>query len=294
MPEEPLIEKDFLEKLERLAIRWQKSFPGIVGGRSPSRYPGPGQEFLEHRNFHHGDDLRAVNWRAYMRFEKLFMKMFHVEPRVPVRLFLDISLSMATGNGTKFDYARRLAAALCYIGLVRLDSLVIFPFHDRLDDAFICSGGRHSFGPTADFLSALKPSGATRFGDVVRTFTEKHQQRGLLIVISDFFGEEGFERPLELLSSFGHELLLLRVWDESDRAPEFNGRLELVDSESGAVKIVEFDRPAREAYTQAFDTHSRSLERIAASSSGRFAGLSTAEGLESALFGPVSRAGGLG
>ena len=87
-----------------------------------------GRSFSTIGNFHHGDDLRAVNWRAYMRLEKLFLKMFQVEPRVPVRLLLDCSASMETGTeaGTisKFDYARKLAAALCYVGLVRLDTIV--------------------------------------------------------------------------------------------------------------------------------------------------------------------------
>src|SRR5215467_2940699 len=73
--EEPLIDRNLLEKLERLTVRWQKSFPGLVGGHNLSRYPGPGIEFLDHRHFHHGDDLRAVNWRAYLRLEKLFLKM---------------------------------------------------------------------------------------------------------------------------------------------------------------------------------------------------------------------------
>ena len=63
--------------------------------------PGAGQEFLDHRNFHHGDDLRAVNWRAYLRLEKLFLKMFQVEPRVPVRLLLDLSASMAAHGGAE-------------------------------------------------------------------------------------------------------------------------------------------------------------------------------------------------
>src|SRR5512140_536483 len=124
MATDPIIDRDFLEKLERLAIRWQKSFHGLVGGHNRSRFPGPGQEFLDHRHFHHGDDLRAVNWLAYLRLEKLFLKMFQVEPRVPVRLLIDASQSMATGaEGSKFDFARRLAAALCYVGLVRLDTI---------------------------------------------------------------------------------------------------------------------------------------------------------------------------
>src|SRR5947208_877727 len=137
----PLLDREFLEKLERLTIHWQKSFSGLVGGHNRSRFPGAGQEFLDHRNFHHGDDLRAVNWRAYMRFDKLFLKMFQVEPRVPVRLLLDTSGSMGAAAGqdglTKFDYARKLAAALVYVGLVRLDSLLLQPFSARLADPFL-------------------------------------------------------------------------------------------------------------------------------------------------------------
>src|ERR1700731_4661841 len=108
-----------LEKLERLTIQWQKSHPGLVGGHNTSRFAGAGQELLDHRNFHHGDDLRAVNWRAYLRLEKLFLKMFQIEPRVPVRFLIDSSNSMSVSS-VKFDYARKLAGSLAYVGLVRL------------------------------------------------------------------------------------------------------------------------------------------------------------------------------
>ena len=90
----PLIDTPTLEKLERLTIHWKKSLPGLVGGHNTSRFAGGGQEFLDHRHFHHGDDLRAVNWRAYLRLEKLFLKMFQLEPRIPVRILLDVSQSM--------------------------------------------------------------------------------------------------------------------------------------------------------------------------------------------------------
>src|ERR1700733_15880400 len=104
MAEPPLLDREFLEKLERLTIHWEKSFAGLVGGHNASRFAGPGQEFLDHRHFHHGDDLRAVNWRVYMRLEKLFLKMFQLEPRIPVRLLVDTSQSMTTGAKSKFDY----------------------------------------------------------------------------------------------------------------------------------------------------------------------------------------------
>ena len=83
-----IIDRQLLERLERLTIFWQKSFRGLVGGHNDSRYSGPGIEFLDHRRFHQGDDLRAVNWRAYLRLEKLFLKTFQTEPRTPIRLRL--------------------------------------------------------------------------------------------------------------------------------------------------------------------------------------------------------------
>src|SRR5262245_9569817 len=166
----PLLDRTFLERLERLTVHWLKSFPGLVGGHNTSRFAGSGQEFLDHRHFHHGDDLRAVNWRAYMRLEKLFLKMFQVEPRVPVRILLDVSKSMYGTDGSKFDFARRLAGALSYVGLVRLETIAIQPFSEDLWDAFACGGGRHRFAPAADFLSNIQVNGHTRFFNVAREF----------------------------------------------------------------------------------------------------------------------------
>src|SRR5437016_13109989 len=156
-----LLDRQFLEKLERLTIHWEKSFSGLVGGHNSSRFAGGGQEFLDHRNFHHGDDLRAVNWRAYMRLEKLFLKMFQVEPRVPVRMLLDTSASMLAHGGVKFDYARKLAGALCYIGLVRLDSIEVHGFSNRLSNRVLASGGRHRFSFVMDGLSNMAEAGVT-------------------------------------------------------------------------------------------------------------------------------------
>ncbi|HLW75431.1 MAG TPA: DUF58 domain-containing protein, partial [Bryobacteraceae bacterium] len=194
---EALIETALLEKLERLAIQWRRSLPGLVGGHNTSRFAGPGQEFLDHRHFHLGDDVRAVNWRVFLRLEKLFLKMFQLEPRIPVRLLIDCSKSMLTGgeNGqpVKFDYARRLAAALCYVGLVRLDSICLIPFASKLGDAFIASGGRHRFQPAVNFLSALEAGGNTSFFEVARNFVADYPQRGLAIVISDFLDDADCE-----------------------------------------------------------------------------------------------------
>jgi|HubBroStandDraft_5_1064220.scaffolds.fasta_scaffold102813_2 uncharacterized protein (DUF58 family) len=291
MGSEALLETALLEKLERLTIHWQKSLPGLVGGHNTSRFAGPGQEFLDHRNFHHGDDLRAVNWRVYLRLEKLFLKMFQLEPRIPVRILVDTSRSMLTGQKSKFDYARKLAGALCYVGLVRLDSICLQPFSSKLADAFVASGGRHRFQPAANFLSAIQPQGKTNFLQVARDFIANYPQRGLLLVISDFLDDADCEKPLQYLSDFGHELILLHVWAAEDREPPWEGELELEDAETGQLAELSFDSDARAMYTAAFDEFSQTLRRVALRNDGRYVGLPTDVPVDEAIFGPLVRAG---
>lgn len=291
MTRESLIDRSFLEKLERLAMRWQASFRGRIGGHNLSRFSGPGQEFLDHRHFHEGDDLRSVNWRAYLRFEKLFLKMFRVEPHIPIRLMIDTSASMATGDGAKFEYARKLAAALCYVGMVNLDSIVLQPFAGSLADPLACAGGRHRFAPAVEFLEKLEAGGRTDYFEVVRQFISRYAQRGLLIVISDFLDDADCERPLQYLADFGHELMLVQLWSEEDRTPPWEGDLDLDDAETGARLRIEFDSRARENYTLAFDEYSQRIRRLALRSGGRYAGLSTAVPVEEAIFGTLAKAG---
>lgn len=285
--QEQLVDQEFLAKLERLTLHWQRSFSGVVGGRNPSRFAGPGQEFLDHRHFHHGDDLRAVNWRAYMRLEKLFLKMFQVEPRIPVRILLDISESM----GTKFDYVRRLAASLVYIGLVRLDTITIQPFHQTLIHPFTCGGGRHRFLPAARFLTDLKHSGRTDFLAVAREFAAQYPQRGLTIVISDFLDDRDVERPLQYLADFGHELTLVQVWAPEDREPSWEGELELEDGETGTHLELASDEKVLTAYREAFDAYARRLSDLANRTGGRYVGLPTSLRVEEAIFDSLMRAG---
>ena len=290
MPE-PLIDTALVEKLERLTIHWQKSLPGLVGGHNTSRFAGGGQEFLDHRHFHQGDDLRAVNWRVYLRLEKLFLKMFQLEPRIPVRVLVDTSQSMQTGADSKFDYVRKLAAALCYVGLVRLDSICLQPFSDKLPDAFVASGGRHRFQPAVRFLTDLKPGGKTSFFEVAREFVSKYPQRGLVIVISDFLEDGDCAKPLQFLSDFGHELILIQVWAPEDRDPPWEGELELEDAETGAHAELSFDADSRAMYRAAFDEYCQGVRRVALRNGGRYVGLPTGLPVDEAIFGPLIHSG---
>jgi hypothetical protein len=286
----PLLDRKFLERLERITIHWQKSFPGLVGGHNRSRLPGGGQEFLDHRHFHQGDDLRAVNWRAYMRLDKMFLKLFQVEPRVPIRLLLDVSESMAAGNAEKFDYARKLAGALCYVGLVRLDTIEVLPFSEKLREGKTCGGGRHRFTPLARFLEEQQPAGATNFHKVVREFLNDYPQRGLVIVISDFLDDSGCDKALQYLADYGNELMLIQIWADEDRTPPWTGECDFVEAESGAKLHIHVDSEARARYTEEFDKFAAGIRSIAMRNSGRYAAIPTSLPIDDAIFGKLMQA----
>jgi len=199
---------------------------------------------------------------------------------------------MSAGGG-KLGYARRLAGALCYVGMVRLDSIEIHGFSNQLGRRFLCTGGRHRFGPVLDAIGELETGGPTDFMAVLREFIMSYAQRGLVIVISDFLDDRGCEKALEYLADFGHELLLVQIWSEEDRAPPWEGDLDLQDSETGARLKVQFDESARRRYTEAFDEYANAIQKLALRSGGRYVGVSTAQPVEEVIFGPLVRAQGV-
>jgi hypothetical protein len=142
-------------------------------------------------------------------------------------------------------------------------------------------------------LSALTAGGPTDYLAITREFIGDYQQRGLLVVISDFLDDNGCERAIQYLSDFGHELLLIQVWAEEDRVPPWVGELELRDAETGAGLKLDFDEAARERYTRAFDEYCGSIQTLALRGGGRYAGISASQPLEDVIFGELIRAQGI-
>ena len=296
---DPLLDRAALERLERLAIRWQQSFQGLLGGNNLSRYAGAGHEFLDHRHFQQGDDLRSVNWRAYLRLGRLYLKMFRTEPRTPVRLLIDTSESMACGvsvDGTgepKFAYACRLAAALCYIGLVRLESIVIQPFSDSMAENYRSEGGRHRFAGASRFISRLSTGGPSDFASAVRRFLESSPAAGLTVILSDFLSDGNEKRALQYLADYGHELMLIHIASPQDAAPSEQGEFEMVDAETGEVLRMSVDRSVIDDYIKAFEEHARGIEYVAIRNGGRYMRLTTDMELGDALYGALMSSGSL-
>jgi hypothetical protein len=145
----------------------------------------------------------------------------------------------------------------------------------------------------ADYLSALEAGGTSDYLRVARDFVQRHVNRGLIVVISDFLGEGELDKPFQYLAEFGHELMLVQLWSEEDRTPPWDGELALTDIETGTEMELDFDVEARERYTAAFDEFREKVRRMAIHNGGRYVGLSTSMPLEEAIFGPVMAARGV-
>ena len=150
---------------------------------SPKR--GRGLEFADHRPYAPGDDYRHIDWKAYKRLNRLLLRLFDEERDLSIYLMLDVSRSMA--EPAKFDMARRIAAALCYIGLAHLDRLTIVPFGRGLGHESSPGRGKGRIFRVFEALEQLEASGPTDLRESCKAFASRPRQLGLVVIISDFW-----------------------------------------------------------------------------------------------------------
>src|SRR6201992_1353896 len=129
----PLLDPEFLHKLEQLELVSRKIFVGRMKGERKSKLRGSSVEFADHRNYAIGDDLRHIDWNVYGRLDRLFLKLFLEEEDLHFYTLLDTSLSMDFGDPTKLQYGKQVAAALSFIGLVNHDRIMLDTFSSGLE-----------------------------------------------------------------------------------------------------------------------------------------------------------------
>ncbi len=240
-----LLEPKFLAQLDRLSLVSRRLRAGQIQGerRSPNR--GGSVEFADFRTYAPGDDFRQIDWNAYARLERLFVKLFVAEEDLTVHLLLDASRSMAWGEPDKWRFGRRLAAALGYVALVGLDRVTGAALGD----------GRGGNGPLIPFrphrgkrqalawfnwLSDLEPEGQLDPTAALRDYMARARHPGPLLLVSDLLGP-GWETGLRALASRHFEVTVLHLLSPQEISPELEGDLRLVDSESGAAVEVTAD-----------------------------------------------------
>lgn len=245
-----LLDPEFMRKIEQLTLISRKVFTGRIKGERRSRKRGTSVEFADYRNYVAGDDLRFIDWNIYVRLDRLFLKLFQEEEDLHVYILLDISGSMAFGKPEKMAYARKVAAALAYIGLVNLDRVVVGCFSSRIRETLPAMRGRTQVWKLLRFLSGLHPEGTTRLATSVRDFVLRHRRRGVVILISDFLDREGWEDALKLFLARSLDVFTLQVLAPEEVDPKVAGDLRLVDMEDGDETEVTVSAPLLKVYSR--------------------------------------------
>ena len=236
----PLFDSDFLKKLEYLSLVSKRVFRGSLLAQRRTMQLGGGIEFADHREYTPGDDFRYLDWNLYARHDELLLKRFQEEEDLHVYLFVDCSRSMAFGAPPKFDFARRMAAALGYIALADLDRVAVVAFAADIVADFPLTRGKGRILALLKFLENLPAQGSdTDLARVAAGFVHRNQRRGLAVVVSDLYDPSGFERGLDLLRHHRYEPHVVQVYDPREADPrDMLGDLELFDVESESARKV--------------------------------------------------------
>src|SRR5215475_5872482 len=192
-PTQPLLDAQFLARLEQLELVSRKIFLGLMKGERRSKRKGQSVEFADYRNYVVGDDLRFLDWNLYARLDRLFIRLFMEEEDLHFYVLIDNSLSMDFGSPTKLHYAKQVAAALGFIGLVNMDRVILEAFNDQLTQSMPAARGRRSLWRLVDFLQKLEPAGPSDLKKALRTFSLKCSGKGIVILLSDFMDKRGYE-----------------------------------------------------------------------------------------------------
>ena len=245
-----LLSPGLLAKLERMELVSRKIFRGRMKGERRSRRKGQSVEFADFRNYVPGDDLRFIDWNTYARLDRLFLKLFLEEEDLHFYALIDASLSMDFGEPSKFDYARQLAAALGFVGLVRGDRVKVQTLGEPPDQKAPVLRGRQQLWKMLEHLDGLEPGEDIALVDGVKNFCLHNSGKGIVVLISDLMYKEGYEAALRYLLAQNMDIYVIHVLSAEELEPDLQGDLRLVDCEDGDVAEITVSGPLLKRYKQ--------------------------------------------
>ena len=245
-----LLSPEFMAKLDQLSLMSRKIFLGKMRGERLSKRRGESVEFADYRSYVVGDDLRFLDWNIYARLEKLFLKLFLQEEDLHVSVLIDTSKSMDWGQPHKGMYARRIAAAIAYIGLVNFDRVTLCAYSNGLRGELAGVRGRRLMFKVIEFLDKAEFDGPSHLCAAAKQYAIRHPQQGIVLIISDFFEKGGYEDGFRFLLGRHYDLYALQVLSPEELEPPLVGDLRLTDIEDDDVAEVTVSRALLNRYKQ--------------------------------------------
>lgn len=226
-----LLLPEFMGKLEQLELIARRLLMGRFKGDRLSKRKGTSVEFADHRHYVVGDDFRFLDWNLYARLDKLFIRLYQEEEDLQLNVLVDVSKSMDFGNPTKLYYAKQIAAALAYIGLVNMDRVILGGLSHEYISGPRSLRGRKNMPRVLEFLDGLVPSEKGSLSQAVKSFCVQSGSRGIVVLLSDFLDKSGYEDPLRMLIARRMECYTVQILAPEEIDPTLQGDLKLVDVE---------------------------------------------------------------
>lgn len=255
-----LLSPDFLRKLESLALATKQSLAGSRIGPRRSPRLGASVEFSDFRNYTPGDDYRRIDWNAFARLERLFLRLYRAEEDLTVSFLLDTSRSMAWGQPPKLDLSRQVAAALAFVALMKDDQVRIAALRDDLLDYLPPVGNQAQVHRVWDFLGLLQGFGKTDLRRTLTSFASRYCRRpGLSILVSDLLTDTDWRAGLLALRARQQEVVVIQILAPEELTPEIAGHWQMVDDEDEDSLEVTLTLRTLEAYRDRLATYTREL-----------------------------------
>ncbi|MFM2097368.1 MAG: hypothetical protein RIS70_4492 [Planctomycetota bacterium] len=276
---------DAIKRISRLELRAQHIVEGFLSGMHRSPYFGQSVEFLQHREYVTGDDLRHVDWKVWARQDRLYVKQFEEETNLRCTLLVDISNSMLYGNGsmTKYEYGCTVAACLAYLVLRQQDAVGCVAFDDDVRARVPVRSKRNHILSVIETLDLNQPRDKTDMFGVLRGVAEAYPRRGMMVLISDLLTPTaGLFRGLRMLRQRGHDVLVLQILDDDELDFPFDGPTRFEGLET--LDTVNCNpRSLREGYLQALQAFLAEVRRECAHQRIHYAMMRTRQPLDAAL-----------
>ena len=254
-----------LARLGQLEVAARLIVEGSMIGQHKSPFKGSSVEFVEHRQYTPGDEIRHIDWRAFGKTGKYYIKEFEEETNLRAYLLLDASGSMSYGKSTvtKFEYARLLAASFGYLLTAQRDAVGLITWNDRPRDRIEPSTNPKNFKLIIDTLENTHPKRETSIGPLLESVLPTIKRRSLVIILSDFFDDVShLETALQRVRQSRHEAILLQVIAPEEADFPFEKPTQFRSLERDGHRILVDPHRLRRLYLKQFEKFQRDLKQI--------------------------------
>ncbi len=248
------ITEELLAQIENLQMLLKNHVAGMFGGNHKSRTYGSSCEFADYRDYVDGDDTTKLDWNAYARFDKLYLKLFLDERQMHTRIYIDASRSMEYGDPKKAERALLYAATVAYLSVCEMDKVSVYVIKDKAVHEIIRGMvGKESFLSSINKLEEVVFDGDSYISEAIVPENVGFGD-GLSVIISDFLTENDYEAAIDHLVSKRRDVFCLQILSMDELNPQARGKVHFFDSENASLFYrKDIDREIAKAYKRALD-----------------------------------------